>query len=297
MDLQTSKQPAVSGAGSIRLHLSTVIFLIAAVLSGLGCAVRSIEVVAIANEGFLIRSSRHAVLIDALFRATAPYPEFFQQGPSQEVLERMIAGEGAFASIDLALVTHADGDHFHADTAFAFLQNHPETLLMGTRDVAAALEVLEGFDSIADRVVTPVRVHGSCERIERGAIEVTACFAWHSGGRQVANNIYVVEMDGFRFLHEGDADRSPATFRLVDVGAAGLDLAFMHDWFVFNDGRPIVSEILKPRAVVLMHHRWEKAPEAQLQLVKLPEEIASALPTITIFGAELESRTFESSTR
>jgi len=266
------------------------------VLGGLviaGCAASPVEVVAIANEGFLIRSARRTVLVDALFRATAPYPEFFSQGPSEDLVRQMVMGEGVFSEVDLALVTHADGDHFHAGTAFEFLENHPETLLIGTVDVLAALSALEGFDAIADRVVAPVRVHGSCEWMEHRGLEINACFVWHSGEREVANNIYLVEMGGFRFLHEGDADRSPATFAGLDLPEEGLDLAFMHDWFVLNAGRNVVTDILRPRAVVLMHHRWERAAETRQRVEQLPAEIASTLPAVSVFDAELESASFD----
>ena len=255
----------------------------------IGCAESPVEVTAIANEGFLIHYARRTVLVDALFRATAPYPEFFSQGPSEDLVRRMVAGKEPFGHIDLALVTHSDGDHFHAETAFEFLEHHPETLLVGTVDVLEAMAAMEGIDAITDRIVAPARTHGSCDRIEHRGVEVNACFVWHSGGREVANNIYIVDMDGFRFLHEGDADRSPATFARLELPQQGLDLAFMHDWFVLNDGREVVTEILRPKAVVLMHHRWERAAETRRRVEQLPVEIASTLPQITVLGSELDS--------
>jgi L-ascorbate metabolism protein UlaG (beta-lactamase superfamily) len=258
-----------------------------------GCASPQVEIVAIANEGFLVRSGRRAVLVDALFRATAPYPEFFQQGPSEELVLQMIDGEGDFSNIDLVLVTHSDGDHFHAGTAFEFLESHPETLLVGTGDVLEKLSTVEGFDAVANRAIAPARKHGSCERIEHRGVEVGVCFVWHSGGRQTANNIYIVEINGFRFLHEGDADRTPATFGGLELPEEGLDLAFMHDWFVLNDGRGVVTKILEPRAVVLMHHRWERATETRERVDKLATEISNTLPPVTILGAELERVIFE----
>ena len=267
--------------------------LAAACIFATGCGPKTVEVVAVANEGFLIRSGGRTVLVDALFRATAPYPEFFSQGPSKELVRRMIDGEGVFADIDLALVTHSDGDHFHAETVLSFLENHTETLLVGTGDVVESLAAEEGFEAVADRVVAPVRSHGSCASLVHQTIEVTACFVWHSGGREVANNIYIVDLDGFTLLHEGDADRSPASFAGLERGDSAIDLAFLHDWFVLNDGRPVVTDILDPGAVVLMHHRWERAAETRRRVEELPGDIATTLPPVTVLGSELESVTFE----
>jgi L-ascorbate metabolism protein UlaG (beta-lactamase superfamily) len=278
-------------AARFRGEIEVSLVLVALVI--VGCAPPKVDVTAIANEGFLIRSAGRTVLVDALFRATAPYPEFFSQGPSEDLVRQMISGEGVFSRIDLALVTHSDGDHFHAATAFEFLENHPETLLVGTVEVLEALAAFDGFDEIADRVVAPARTHGSCKRVEHRGVEVNACSVWHSGGREVANNIYIVKTDGFHFLHEGDADRSPATFAGLEIPEKGLDLAFVHDWFVFNDGREVVTDILRPKAVVLMHHRWERAAETRQRVERLPTEIASILPPIKVFGAECESASFD----
>ena len=274
------------------LERSQVIALVLSVIVVIGCGASPAEVTAIANEGFLIRHARRTVVVDALFRATAPYPEFFSQAPSENLVRRMVAGEEPFGRVDVALVTHSDGDHFHAATVFAFLEHHPETLLVGTTDVLEALAAKEGFGAIAEQVIAPARIPGSCEQVEHRGIKITSCLAWHSGGREVANNIYIVDMGGFRFLHEGDADRSPATFARLELPEQGLDLAFMHDWFVLNAGRPVVSEILQPRAVVLMHHRWERAAETERRVEQLSAETASTLPPITVLGAELESAIF-----
>lgn len=288
----SAKEWSRTGTISARLTNAIIVSAVIVTLNVTGCAAPTVEVTAIANEGFLLSSGRRAVLVDALFRATAPYPEFFSQGPSEVLVKRMISGKGVFSRIDVALVTHSDADHFHAATAFEFLQNHPETLLVGTVEVLEALADFEGFHGIADRVVAPARTHGFCNEVEHRGVRVNACSVWHSGGREVANNIYIVEMDGFHFLHEGDADRSPATFASLELPEGGLDLAFVHDWFVLNDGLEVVTEILQPEAVVLMHHRWEKAGEARQRIDQLPAEIASTLPPISVFGAECESASF-----
>ena len=257
-----------------------------------GCAPTEVEVIAIANEGFLVSSGRHAVLMDALFRATAPYPEFFQEGPSEDLLQRMFAGDGEFAHVDLALVSHVHRDHFDAETARTFLQQHPETMLVGSDGVAAELAGHGGFEEIAERVVVPVRALGSCRRAEINDIEVTACLVPHAGSGEPDNMIFIVDMDGFRFLHEGDADMTRAAFEGLDLGERGVDLCFMHGWYATGDGRSIVTELLRPRALVLMHHRWAQASQAREAVNRLTSENAAELPPITVFSAELERKRF-----
>jgi L-ascorbate metabolism protein UlaG (beta-lactamase superfamily) len=260
--------------------------------SALACAPTEVKVVAIANEGFLITSGRHTVLIDALFRATGPYPDFFQEAPSEDLLQGMITGDGEFAHVDLALASHVHHDHFNAEIARAFLARHRETVLVGTDGVAAALAGLPGFDEIAERVVVPIRTRGSCRQAEIKGVDVTACLVPHAGGGDPDNLVFVVDLDGFRFLHEGDADMTPTAFRGLDLGEGGLDLCFMHGWYAYGGGCGIVTELLRPRELVLMHHRWVQAPQEREQVEHVRSGTAAKLPPVTVFAAELERKTF-----
>jgi len=262
----------------------------------LGCVHPSVEVLAIANEGFLVRSTRHAVIVDGLFRATAPYPRFYQQAPSEVLLQTMVTGEGLFENVDLVLVTHADGDHFHAATVCEFLKNHTESVLVGTPEVFTALQAEDsGLALFADRVLAPELEHGQTKEIEVKNIRTLATCVQHSGQRTDANNAYTVSMDGFSFLHEGDAERTPLAFAAVRALPHGVDLAFLHDWYVFQlPGREIVTTKLRPRAVVLMHHRWALASKARERLTSLDPEILVQLPPVTVFAAETARATFTS---
>jgi len=279
-----------TGRAAVVLEFIIGLFLTVALL---GCAPTEVEVVAIANEGFLVTSGRHAVLLDALFRATAQYPEFFQEAPSENLLRRMIGGEGEFERVDLALVSHVHQDHFNAETARAFLQHHPETILVSTEGVAAALAKLDGFGEIAERVLVPVRALGSCRRTEIKNIDVTACLVPHAGGGDPDNMIFIVTIDGFRFFHEGDADMTRSAFEGLDLGDGGLHLAFMHGWYATGDGRSIVTELLHPRQLVLMHHRWAQASNEREAVDRLRPEHTAELPPITVFSAELERKRFQ----
>ena len=258
-------------------------------------AAAQVEVTALANEGFLLRSASRSVLVDGLFRATAPYPEFFQQGPSEELLGRMMKGAGSFERIDVALVTHHHADHHDAATAVEFLLHHPETLLVGTPSVVATMREIEAFGEVAGRVIQPVIDWGSCADLVAGGVEVRVCRARHSGIPELPNQVYRVNLEGFMLVHEGDADLSRSTFTGLELADDAVDLAFVHSWWVTSDeGREALMSDLKPSAIVLMHHRWTMAGRARESVARLPIEVRRRLPPVTVFEGEGERRVFES---
>jgi len=252
-----------------------------------GCAAPSVEVLAIANCGFVVRSNDHTVLVDALFRATAPYPEFFQQAPSEGLLETVISGGGVFQEVELVLVTHAHQDHLDPATAVEFLKRHPETTLVGSEQVGRALTGIAGFEQVSGRVRMVDNGLGSCADLELGSIAVRACTVAHSGGSDVVNTVFRVDQDGVRWVHEGDAAIETVSFSRLELDDSGVDLFLAHDRYVFApEGREIVAATVRPAHVILMHHRWAAAQAARDRLGELPEEVAETLPPITVLGAE-----------
>jgi L-ascorbate metabolism protein UlaG (beta-lactamase superfamily) len=257
-----------------------------------------LEVTAIANEGFLVRAAGKAVLVDALFRATAPHPDFYQQGPSETLLMRMISGEGEFSRVDLVLVTHHHADHFDAATAVAFLRRHAESVLIGTDSVREAMAELAGFAEVSDRVLAPSLDWATCAALPVNGVDVRVCRARHSGIPSVTNLVYRVDLSGVSFVHEGDVDLSDKTFTGLGLAEDGLDLAFLHSWWVSSDeGRSATLRDLHPSRIVLMHHRWALAQEARDRVEQLPVEGRKRLPPVSVFGAESERRTFQFNSR
>ena len=122
---------------------------------------------------------------------------------------------------------------------------------------------------------------------------VTACLVPHAGGGDPDDLVFAVDLNGFRFLHEGDADMTPTASRGLDLGEGGLDLCFMHGWYAYGVGRGIVTELLRPRELVLMHHRWVQAPQEREHVEHVRPEVAAELPPVTVFAAELERKTFQ----
>ncbi|MCP4902568.1 MAG: hypothetical protein GY906_36860, partial [bacterium] len=117
-------------------------------------------------------------------------------------------------------------------------------------------------------------------------------------GTETANNVYWLEVDGFRFLHEGDADSAPGTLRDLDLPEGRVDLAFLHDWYVFSeDGRSILTDLLRPQAVVLTHLRWSVVKEKRERLAAMDPEVTAKLPPVTVFAGETARARFSAARR
>jgi L-ascorbate metabolism protein UlaG (beta-lactamase superfamily) len=150
-----------------------------------------------------------------------------------------------------------------------------------------------GFDEVADRVRVPSLSWGACEDLAPNGVKVRVCRVPHSGSPELTNHLYRVNLGGFRFVHEGDADLSAATFQDLGLANEGLDLAFLHSWWVTSDaGRKAVRRWLEPKAIVLMHHRWATAPETRERLARLSPEVLEELPPVKVFSAEAEREIF-----
>ena len=213
---------------------------------------RPLAVTYIANEGVMVATGSHRILIDALF--DAPNPAY--AAPPPELLERLIRGEAPFDDIVLCLVTHNHPDHFRASVAERFLLGTPRAMLIAPVDV---VEVLR--DSAAQWAAFENRVKSVDLRVgERvthqfAGVRVHAFRTLHSGGRDSPMNLmYLIEVDRRLVFHEGDSNADPGLFRTVVQDGRTIDLALVHYWFPFVDvGTHIVNEVLRPMHVGLIH--------------------------------------------
>ena len=97
-------------------------------------------------------------------------------------------------------------------------------------------------------------------------------------------------------MHEGDAALNAASFAGLVDGATPPDLAVLHSWWVTAfEGRQATLDLLRPRSVVLMHHRWSMAAETRARIAALGAEERRALPPVLVFGDELETQSFRCS--
>lgn len=236
----------------------------------------------VANEGVLISSGRHKVLVDAVF--DKPHPDY--RAPSAEVLGQMMAGAPPFDGVDLFLLTHNHPDHFAAPAAAEFLAASGKTVCLAPSDAVAELRKTLEWTKIESRVIPlDLRVGERAVRDLQG-IAVTAFRTLHSGDRESPMNLlFLFDLDGWRIFHEGDSPSNVEAMSGFELGKTPIDLALVHYWFPLEPkAAKFLQEVLKPGHIALMHLpiRLESDAPAKIDRVrKHYSDIFLLLPGMT----------------
>jgi L-ascorbate metabolism protein UlaG (beta-lactamase superfamily) len=212
---------------------------------------RPLRLTYIANEGVMVATGSHRILIDALF--DAPNPVY--AAPPPELLEKMTSGDAPFEDIDLCLVTHNHPDHFRASVVEHFLLGNPRAVMIAPLDVVEVMrDSAEHWPEFRDRVVPIDLLVGERSTQLHAGMRVHAFRTLHSGARASPMNVmYLVEMDDWNVFHEGDSNSDPDSFLGVAEEGRMIDLALVHYWFPFEDAGRQMLGILMPRHIGLIH--------------------------------------------
>lgn len=189
----------------------------------------------IGNEGFQIDVGSRRIFIDAFYGAGAY--GFSRPSRSAAAVDRA----------DLILVTHSHWDHFDAEQV-ASVARAAGAAVVGPASVARALRKQEIPDEQLVEM-QPARLPSRSGRADsvtatvRGA-DLTTFRTWHSAD----HNSYLVEIDGFRFFHDGDNEETQV---LEPAALAPVDALLLGPW----QGAHWVEliEALSPKATFLMH--------------------------------------------
>ena len=269
------------------MRASTVLPLLA--LLGLAFAgapsrpVVELELVYLANEGFLARAGGHELLIDAF--VFEPY--YGYAAVPAELRAAMLAGKPPFEGVELALTSHLHLDHFQAAAAAEFLRAHPETRFLSSPQVVDGVLAELGDDAAAGRVDALLPEAGKATETREKETRVELVRLPHTGGAQtssVQNLGHVLELGGARLLHVGDADALDKAVEGYDLGKRALDVALVPYWWLGDaEGVARARKLTGAKHLVAMH-----VPPAELADVKTL--LAALDPAILLFERAGESR-------
>ena len=278
--------PLPPGTVSLRVHSFLVImkrlFLLVLLSGSFHATFSQTQITYVANEGVLIETEGKKVMIDALF------DKFYDQYlfPDEALRNNMISGQSPFDQVDLLLTTHMHRDHFEALVTGNFLNAHQESELLSSEQIKNILaEKYSQFSAIAKRVNAHERtVETSTDEIN--GIIVHSFFIHHAGGARTAdieNMGFVIELEGKRILHVGDADMDLERFSELNLAQFNIDLALIPYWYMMDEaGRQIINEQIKADQLVGIHF-----PISPSKLAL--QEIAAHYPEARVFKKAFES--------
>ena len=211
------------------------------------------EIRYIANEGVLISSHNKRVLIDGLHRK---YRDAYAFLPDAE-REKVESATPPFEKIDLILVSHMHGDHFHPEAVGRYLTANQSTLLATSQQVVDLVaKGFPGYRAIKQRI-TPVTYQlKSRQPMNLAGIDVEFLGVGHGSGRHatIQNLGHVISLGGKKFLHVGDSEISPEIFDAFDLEQQSIDIALLPYWFLTNkEGQELVERYIKPKQIFALH--------------------------------------------
>jgi L-ascorbate metabolism protein UlaG (beta-lactamase superfamily) len=245
----------------------------------------ALEVRYIANEGVLLTAGDKRVLIDGLHRRYGPEYSYL---PDTE-REKIESARPPFDAIDLVLVSHRHGDHFHPESVGLYLKNSPKTLFASSQQVVDEMAAsFTGYEMFKNRV-TPIRFVLKDRRpMKLAGIEVEFLGVGHGSGRHstIQNLGHVITLGGKKILHIGDADTSDEIFDALDLELKGIDIALLPSWFLTGEsGKKIVERHIKPKHIIAVHVGPNDAEQIRADAKK-------NFPNADIFSTMLERRTY-----
>jgi L-ascorbate metabolism protein UlaG (beta-lactamase superfamily) len=242
-----------------------------------------VSITFLANEGVLLSSGPRKVLIDGLFLK-------YESGYAVPADSTRVALERArppFDAVDLVLVTHRHGDHFHPAPVAAHLRANPRATLLTSRQVIDSLRGRVSASALlAPRFMARTTAPGTRRREVVAGIAVELLGLPHGGRkhRGVEHLGYVVELGGRRVLHVGDTEFTEATFAPFRLDTARIDVALLpYGAVTSREGRRVIERWIRPRQVVAFH-----VGEGETE--RVARAVQAALPGAVTFVRSLDTR-------
>ena len=240
----------------------------------------------LANEGVMLSSGSRKVFIDGLF---LKYKTGFVV-PADSTLDALQRARPPFDAVDLVLVTHRHGDHFHPAPVAAHLRANPRATLLTSRQVIDSLRRYgPGRELPASRSMARTMAPGARQRETVNGITVELLGIPHGGGwrsRGLEHLAYIVELGGRRVLHVGDADLTEEVLAPFRLDTARIDVALLPTWLLTREeSRRAIARWIRPRQIVGIH-------VGEGEEARATREVQAAVPGALTFVRSLETRTW-----
>ena len=203
---------------------------------------KAVSITYTGNMGVLISDEKTAVWIDGLHEYYGP--EYLN--PPDSLIEKAYTKRPPFNNLQWLLFTHYHRDHFSKKLVNHFLQKKSRYKVIGAPQVVDSLLASDAVNAW-DKNTEVFYDNLSSLRIKAFNIPHT----WPQRHAKVQNIAYLVELNGFRILHTGDADTDMDAFTHAGIGL--IDAAIVPEWFINNKSGKQIIENLGAKKVIVAH--------------------------------------------
>ena len=209
----------------------------------------------IANAGVLVDIGQTKYVIDGLCKSIMP---IYKDTPDV-YRERLINGLRPFNNIDIMFYTHHHSDHYNVDNTEDFIKNNNSTMIVATKKVKDSLK------SIKEEMILDLDIpRGSHRDINIGNVRVKILSMKHEGKEyeDVQNYGYLIDVDGIKILHIGDALATSENYANIDLLNQDIDILIVPFPYVGKpSSRQIIEKYIKPKKIIALHMPKEELDE------------------------------------
>ncbi len=203
------------------------------------------------NAGVILETDEIKMAIDLFCDAgDLPYTSV-----STHIVKAVINREKPYEKIDYMLHTHKHMDHFNAEMVDKYLEEKGKAILIAPYGTLNQLTC--SFFEREENIVVGISV-GEKEKIkiENNGVSITAYDFKHEGNESAdEENIgYLIELDGKRILHVGDACISDENFKHTGLIDSKIDLLIApFPYITRKDGLAIITKYIRPKKIAVVH--------------------------------------------
>jgi L-ascorbate metabolism protein UlaG (beta-lactamase superfamily) len=204
--------------------------------------------------------------------------------------------------VDLILITHWHVDHFDPTMVLRHLESNTGATAVASPQVVSRLRALRAWrtelearvkeidlELFASAQMTVGGIHLVSHRIRHGRYMIPdgTTGQLRNKHEQVENLAYVVEVDGVKLAHFGDAflRENKEYFDGQRFPKQKIDMVFLDGWS--EESLAIVEEWMSPGWIIFMH-----MPADSESLKRLHSVLTGANANAVVFQKPLESRSF-----
>lgn len=252
--------------GKVRYKIRLTIFLMLPLLFT-AMSSQQMRIIILENEGLFIQSGQDKILIDAFTRSHNPEEESTKK--MVEFREKMMSGQSPFDNIELALISHPHREHFIPEVAIEFLIKHPETVLVSSPSVIAAIrDKAQEQPDIQKRLKAMDASLGKISSFKRGNLRIEVLPFKHEASMFYEEVVlgYIIHLGSQQILHVGDAEMNEKNWKAYNLKERNINLALVPFWLYKEEvTRKIIDEYVNPEKTVviqiLSNEQQKKAKE------------------------------------